>query len=73
MPCAEGLELANSMIEGTKTQLNLMAWKRTHLKNGPTYYSSGSLGPHNWQSFCHQNTDTISAKKAVRLDSKGED
>jgi hypothetical protein len=26
--CAEGLELANSMIEGTETQVGLMNWKK---------------------------------------------
>jgi hypothetical protein len=57
--CAEGLELSNSMIEGTTKQLN-----------GPTYDSFGSLGNHYWKNYCHRNADLISAKKAVRFDSK---
>jgi hypothetical protein len=42
--CAEGLELANSMIEGTETQVGLMNWKKRHLKNSEIDYSFGSLG-----------------------------
>jgi hypothetical protein len=30
--CAEGLELANCLIEGTQAQINLMEWEKKHLK-----------------------------------------
>jgi hypothetical protein len=33
--CGEGLVLANSMIEGTETQVRLMDWKKNNLKNRP--------------------------------------
>jgi hypothetical protein len=68
--CAEGLELDNSTIEGTKTQLDLMAWKKGDLKNGPDNNSFGSLGTRYWQNFCRRNINLKSAKKAVRFDSK---
>jgi hypothetical protein len=42
--CAEGLQLANSMIEGKTTQIHLMAWKKANLKNGLDNDSFGSLG-----------------------------
>jgi hypothetical protein len=71
--CAEGLELANSLIEGTTTQLDLMAWKKANLKNGPDDDSFGSLGVRYWKNFCRRNADLISAKKAVRFDSKRDD
>jgi hypothetical protein len=46
--CAEGLELANSLIEGTPTQLNTMDWKKENLKNAPYDDLFGSLGTHYW-------------------------
>jgi hypothetical protein len=49
--CAEGLELENSLIEGTPTQLDLMAWKKAHLKNGTYGNSFGILGTRYWQNF----------------------
>jgi hypothetical protein len=71
--CAEGLELANSLIEGTTTQLDLMAWKKANSKNGPDDDSFRSLGTRYWQNFCRRNRNLISAKKAVRFDSKQDD
>jgi hypothetical protein len=71
--CAEGLELANSLIGGTITQLDLMTWKKANLKNGPDNDSFGSLGTGYWQNFCRRNRNLISAKKAVRVDSKRAD
>jgi hypothetical protein len=68
--CAEGLELANFMIEGTTTQLDLMARQKENLKNGPDDDSFGSLGTRYWQKNCRRNRNLISAKKAVRFDSK---
>jgi hypothetical protein len=64
--CAKGLELANSLIEGTPPHIYLMAWKKAHLKNGP---EDESFGIH----FFHRNADLISAKKAARFDSKRDD
>jgi hypothetical protein len=62
--------LKNSLIEGTTTQLDLMAWKKANLKNGPDDDSYGSLGTRYWQNFCRRNADLIRAKKAIRFDSK---
>jgi hypothetical protein len=50
-----------------------MAWKKTNLKNGPTDNSFGSIGTRNWKNCCRHNDDIISAKKAVRFESKRDD
>jgi hypothetical protein len=71
--CGEGLELANSMIEGTESQVALMEWKKSHLKNGPQDDTFGKLGHCNWQNFCRRNAAVITLKKAVRFDSKRDD
>jgi hypothetical protein len=70
---AEGLVLANSLIDGTVAQINLMAWKATHLKDGTDDNSFGTLGWCYWLIFCGQNRDVISSKKAVWFDSKRDD
>jgi hypothetical protein len=57
--CAEGLALANSLIEGTPTQNALIQWKATHLKHGSDDNSLGSLGWRYWQNFCRRNKDII--------------
>jgi hypothetical protein len=71
--CAEGLELANSTIEGTETQVGLVNWKKKHLKNSEIDDSFGSLGTRYWQNFCRRNATVISAKEAVIFDSKRDD
>jgi hypothetical protein len=53
------------MIEGTEIQLDIMAWKKTNLKNGPTEDSFGSLGTRYWKNFFRRNVDIISANKEV--------
>jgi hypothetical protein len=42
--CAEGLELANSLIEGTAHQLCLIEWKKKHFKMGEIDITFGFLG-----------------------------
>jgi hypothetical protein len=49
--CTEGLALANSLIEGTPTQVERMEWKVTHLKNGTHDDSFGTFGWRYWQIF----------------------
>jgi hypothetical protein len=61
------------MTEGTETQVGLMNWKKKHLKNSEIDDSFGSLGTRYWQNFCLRNAAVISAKKAVRFDSKRDD
>jgi hypothetical protein len=41
--CAEGLELTNSLIEGTAHQLCLIEWKKKHLKMGEIDVTFGFL------------------------------
>jgi hypothetical protein len=67
--CGEGLELANSMIKGTESQVALMEYKKNNLKNGPHNDTFRTLGQRNWQHFCRRNA----SKKAVRFDSKRDD
>jgi hypothetical protein len=71
--CAEGLELANSLIEGTARQRCLIEWKKKHLKMGEIDVKFGFLGARYWQNFCRRNHDIIAAKKDVRFDSKRDD
>jgi hypothetical protein len=53
--CGEGLELANSMIEGTESQVALMECKNNHLKNGPHDDTFGTLCRSYWQNFCRRS------------------
>jgi hypothetical protein len=71
--CAEGLELANSLIEGTAHQLCLIEWKKKYLKKGELDVTFGFLGARYWQNFCRRNHDIIYAKKTVLFDSKRDD
>jgi hypothetical protein len=73
LSCGEGLELANSIIEGTQAKLALMDWKKNHLKNGPNYDTSGTFGQHYWQNFCQRNTDIITWKQVARFNIKRDD
>jgi hypothetical protein len=50
-----------------------MNWKKKYLKNSEIDDSFGSLGTRYWQNFCRRNAAVISAKKAVRFDSKRDD
>jgi hypothetical protein len=59
--CGEGLELANSAIEGKHLQLALMELKKKNLKNGPNDETFGTLGPKYWQNFCRRNADVITS------------
>jgi hypothetical protein len=51
VPCAEGLELVNSMIEGIETKVGLMNWKKNHLKNSEIDDSFGSLEKNTGKTF----------------------
>jgi hypothetical protein len=71
--CAEGLELVNSMIEGTQAQLVLMEWKKNDLKNMPNDDTFGTLGHRYRQNCCRRNADVITLKKYVQFNSKRDD
>jgi hypothetical protein len=71
--CGDGLELANSTIEGTESQVAFMEWKKNHLKNGPQDDTFGKLGQRYWQKNCRRNANVITSKKAVRFNSKRDD
>jgi hypothetical protein len=71
--CAEGLELANSLFDGTQVQFDVMDWKRKNFKMGERDATFVNLGMQYWQNLCRRNEDIITAKKAVRFDSKRKD
>jgi hypothetical protein len=50
-----------------------MEWEKKHLKMGERDTMFGSLDARNWQNFCRRNEYVITAKKAVRFDSKRDD
>jgi hypothetical protein len=50
--CVEGLVLANSLIDGTVAQVDLVEWKATHIKNRTHDDSFDTLGWRYWQIFC---------------------
>jgi hypothetical protein len=45
LPYYAVLALANSLIEGTMAQVEIMEWKKIHLKNESHHDTFGNLGP----------------------------
>jgi len=66
---AQGLELANSLIEGKSTQKQLIDWKS---KNCHAYKMKGTvkLGKSYWRNFLRRNSHLIRQKKAVKFENK---
>jgi hypothetical protein len=71
--CAEGLALANSLITGTVSHMQLIKWKKKHLGKNYREETAAVLGHKYWNIFCKQNAREIESKKAVRYDSKCDD
>jgi hypothetical protein len=71
--CVEDIELANSLIDETHAQVDLVEWKKKHLKMGEIDATFGDIGTQYWQNFCRRNEDVITAKKAVHFASKRAD
>jgi hypothetical protein len=71
--CGEGLELANSIIEHTVTQLQIIQWKQLYLVKSFREESAATLGQKYWQNFCKRHSREIESNKAVRYDSKQDD
>jgi hypothetical protein len=71
--CGEGLELANSIIEDTMTQLQMIQWKQLHLGKSFREESAATLGQKYWQNFRKRQSREIESKKVVRYDSKWDD
>jgi hypothetical protein len=71
--CREGLELANSLIEGTPTQNNLVEWKKARLGKNYREETATKMGQKYWLNFCKRHVREIESTKAVRYDSKRDD
>jgi hypothetical protein len=66
---AQGLELANSLVEGKSIEKSVLQWKA---KNCHAYKLHGikKLGKSYWNNFLKRNRHLIRAKKAVKFESK---
>jgi hypothetical protein len=72
--CAQGLELANSLISGTEVEKKLIEWKSNNCYAYKHASVSGDenkkLGLGYWRSFLRRNEHLIRTKKAVKFDNK---
>jgi hypothetical protein len=71
--CADGLQLTNSLIEGTVSQAQLSGWKQNHMGVSFERTTEAKLVKKYWENFCRWNTIEIERKKAVKFDSKRDD
>jgi hypothetical protein len=71
--CAEGLQLANSLIEGTVSQTHLIRWKQNNIGVNFKRKNPATLGKKYWENFCRRNAIEIERKKAVKFDLKRDD
>jgi hypothetical protein len=62
---AQGLQLCNSIIKGTKYEKDALEFKENYLRSATT-----SLGRGYWRGFLKRNKHLISSKKAVKFDTK---
>ena len=61
----QGLQLCNSIVNGTRFKNELQQFKKKHLRSAPE-----ELGRGYWRGFLKRNAQFIKAKKAVRFDTK---
>jgi hypothetical protein len=66
----ECLELANSLIDKSSTQVQLVEWKQKMLGRNFTEDNGGRVGLKWWRSFVKRHKAHISIRKAIRLDVK---
>ena len=62
---SQGLSLCNSIIEGTKFQSDVVAYKKLYCRN-----ATEKLGLSYWKGFLKRNKQLIRAKKAVKFETK---
>jgi hypothetical protein len=65
----EGLELANSVIDGTSIRVSVDAWREKHCA-GYRVAKIKKLGMGYWRGFMRRNGHLVFAKKAVKFDAK---
>jgi hypothetical protein len=61
----QGLQLCNSIVNGTRFKNEMQQFKKKHLRSAPD-----ELGHGYWRGFLKRNAQFIKAKKAVRFDTK---
>ena len=62
---AQGLQLCNSIIKGTKFQHTVSEFQKHNLRS-----VTNELGPGYWRGFLNRNKHLIKAKRAVKFDTK---
>jgi hypothetical protein len=62
---AQGLQLCNSIIKGTKFQRTICEFQKNNLRS-----VTNELGPGYWQGFLKRNKHLIKTKRAVKFDTK---
>ena len=61
---SKGLQLVNSLINGTKLQQELIAWK----KRGNSNNEAGIVGRGHWRKFMKRNRDKIDSKRGQKYE-----
>jgi hypothetical protein len=67
---AQGLQLANSLINGTSIKGKIIEWKKRNCHAFKVGKGKLELGEGYWRSFMRRNRHLIRAKKAVKFDNK---
>jgi hypothetical protein len=67
---SQGLQLANSLIKGSKTQDKVVKWKEHNCQPYRIGKQNADLGAAYWQAFLKRNRHHIRTKKAVKFDDK---
>ncbi len=67
---AQGLQLANSLINQKSTQKAVTEWRKRHCKAFKDGGGKIELGKGYWRSFLKRNRHLIRTKKAVKFDNK---
>jgi hypothetical protein len=67
---AQGLQLANSLINGTSIKGKIIEWKKRNCHAFKVGKGKLELGEGYWRSFMRRNGHLIRAKKAVKFDNK---
>jgi hypothetical protein len=62
---SQGLALCNSIIEGTKFQTDVVAYKKLYC-----WTAKEKMGLSYWKGFLRRNKQLIRAKKAIKFEKK---
>jgi hypothetical protein len=67
---SQGLQVANSLINGTSTKKTVIEWKSRNCHAFKTGKGKFELSEGYWRGFMTRNSHLIRAKKAVKFDNK---